>query len=386
MVKQIFLLILIFLSATFVVAQGHTLELELCRVEKHSFDSLIFNGRNIFDAPCVIRGEQTGENKWTFIIPDDVINNVGTLNLMMYEFKDSGKRIIHDFTFHAVNGNDTIRYSGIVPERKLDKITATFFETSIMKNHPVNDGKERYRADLHFHHFYTNPLPADCETMIYAKHPFFAWFRSDTTDYSQVLDEHIDIIKEHPDSKYLIYSLCNRLSYIKTNEDLNRLFEAFSSQNQQSRWGKEIRKYMASSRDDVLLLSCENDKPQTIIQDTSIYTLVVFSATWCGYCHKMIPDLKKIYTDLKDRLEIVYVTIDKPHDIDKWKTLIEKEAIPWRCLYSETPSDIIRHYNSNAIPRSILFYPASVKEEVIDVRNKEDNDKLYFLCNSLGNE
>ena len=44
--------------------------------------------------------------------------------------------------------------------------------------------------------------------------------------------------------------------------------------------------------------------------------LINFWATWCGPCREEFPDLVKIGTDHKDKIDLITVTLDEPSEIN----------------------------------------------------------------------
>lgn len=85
------------------------------------------------------------------------------------------------------------------------------------------------------------------------------------------------------------------------------------------------------------------------------YTIVDFWASWCPYCIKEIPELKKIVSEFGDKgVDIVGVAVrDKTEDTD---AAIEKYGIPWSVMYNaqRIPYDI---YGFTGIPHLMLIGP-----------------------------
>lgn len=83
--------------------------------------------------------------------------------------------------------------------------------------------------------------------------------------------------------------------------------------------------------------------------------LLVFWASWCHPCRQEIPELKKFYSDYKDKVSIVSLSIDE--NFNQWKTAVEKENMPWLNL-SGLPKNKIgikREYSISAVPNLILL-------------------------------
>ncbi len=50
------------------------------------------------------------------------------------------------------------------------------------------------------------------------------------------------------------------------------------------------------------------------IQESEVPVLVDFWAPWCGPCHMIAPELKKVAQQLKDRVKVIKVNVDEqPH-------------------------------------------------------------------------
>ncbi|MBD5222845.1 MAG: TlpA family protein disulfide reductase [Bacteroidales bacterium] len=84
------------------------------------------------------------------------------------------------------------------------------------------------------------------------------------------------------------------------------------------------------------------------------YTIIDFWASWCPYCIKELPDLKKLRAEFGNMVEIVGVAVrDLPEDT---KAMIKKQQIDWPVLYNtqKIPYDI---YGFSGIPHHILVSP-----------------------------
>lgn len=79
-------------------------------------------------------------------------------------------------------------------------------------------------------------------------------------------------------------------------------------------------------------------------------------------------------------MNITYVSEDEPKYVDNWRKLMKKENIPWRSLLAVNDVDAIKKkHNAVSIPYTLLVY-SNKHFEAIDIRKKEDKDKLYSLC------
>ncbi len=84
--------------------------------------------------------------------------------------------------------------------------------------------------------------------------------------------------------------------------------------------------------------------------------IVVFSATWCIPCQEVLPDLKKIYKENKEKgLQVVYFNLDD--DVKKWQKHISKHHLDWINVstYAKFGDDkLTNQFNIKGIPNYIL--------------------------------
>jgi peroxiredoxin len=86
------------------------------------------------------------------------------------------------------------------------------------------------------------------------------------------------------------------------------------------------------------------------------YLLIDFWASWCKPCRQLNPDLKNLYSKLKEKdFEILGVSFDK--DQQRWKGAIVKDGLPWLQLLDEKGfyGVLATHYAIEAIPQNILL-------------------------------
>lgn len=124
------------------------------------------------------------------------------------------------------------------------------------------------------------------------------------------------------------------------------------------------------------------DNPENIepfVKDDGKYKLIIFSSVGCGPCHAAIPIYKEVYNDLSNKLDMLYISIDRSDLIEKWNEILVKYEIPWRSYFSyNIESGILQKYMLYSVPSSFLVYPDFTFEK-IDIRKQEDKDKLYKL-------
>lgn len=60
----------------------------------------------------------------------------------------------------------------------------------------------------------------------------------------------------------------------------------------------------------------------------SQYTLVIFWASWCNHCQKVIPEVKVLYDNTdRNKLEVIAISLDKEEK--PWKDYIEQNKLTW---------------------------------------------------------
>ena len=79
--------------------------------------------------------------------------------------------------------------------------------------------------------------------------------------------------------------------------------------------------------------------------------MIIFTASWCQPCHKLIPVLKELYAELKDKLVFTYISIDDSKTVENWPRVIQENQIAWRCLTaSDKLDEVMKTYTIQGIP------------------------------------
>ena len=116
---------------------------------------------------------------------------------------------------------------------------------------------------------------------------------------------------------------------------------------------------------------------EKIILDSTIYTLLCISASWCAPCIRAIPTLRKVHEATQGRLNLVYISVDDHTTIDNWNALMERENIPWRSLWL-TDRDIRNDWQIRGIPDYILVAPNGNARK-IRLRTERDIQELFSV-------
>ena len=192
----------------------------------------------------------------------------------------------------------------------------------------------------------------------------------------------LSIIPRAENSRMGMLYVCNNRFRFSSSQ-LNTLYNLFSESLQNSYWGQLLKEYIgffSTEFKDTSLQNCQTGAQDSIVTDDHKYTLLVFSASWCTPCHKLIPLLKHFYEKKKEVMDVVYVTLDKPEQLPAWRKLMEEQKIPWRSLAAGSQIEEVRkRYNVLFIPQTYLIYPHKEKVENINIQTPEGKAKIRGL-------
>lgn len=117
-----------------------------------------------------------------------------------------------------------------------------------------------------------------------------------------------------------------------------------------------------------------NGKPLSLESLKGKYLVLDFWGSWCGWCIKGIPDMKKAYAKHKDKLEILGIDC---RDTDaKWKAAVKKHEIPWLHVYNPKDSDLTERYAIQGYPTKVIIDPQG---NVVKTVVGEDPEFYTFL-------
>ncbi|TCI92653.1 TlpA family protein disulfide reductase [Tenacibaculum sp. M341] len=116
------------------------------------------------------------------------------------------------------------------------------------------------------------------------------------------------------------------------------------------------------------------------------YIYIDVWATWCGFCKKEIPLLKRFEQQFHDKnIEFVSLSVDKPVNKEKWKkTIVDREMGGVQLFAGKTEKDFqfTKDYLIKGLPRFILIDPDG---NIVSANapRPSDGDKLVTLLEEL---
>jgi thiol-disulfide isomerase/thioredoxin len=345
------------------------------------YDNLVLNIKLDNNTNEIIRGYSNNGYSWEFSYPDSIYQYIKYGSIYVPEATDTLQQTV---AFCSVIDGDTLRAGSYFFTRPVTHIQADYFKTD---THPnilfmnKKTGEIASKTVIQDKYFVSSCTDKELLSSIY-----FIGRRCSNLFYGDNHDKdmetYIQLTKQFPDSRIFIWGLSQNLFSYWSQEDIESVFHCFSEANQQSYWGRKIQEYLATS--DIFENSClpvwDTGEEEWVIQDSTKYNLVIFSASWCAPCRALVPTLKKAYSDLNGQLAMTYISIDKPETLDGWCKLMQKEEVSWRSLvtvgkYQEMKEKYF--IDQMPIPRLLLIHPLTMKIEIIDHAEEKWEKKLY---------
>lgn len=345
-------------------------------LENAPFDSLYLQdyteGRNV-----VIAGKKTKDFTWEITIPDSIVWNSENMVLLASPYNPK---------------NDSRKMVRLVSSKDGRKVIVV--NVGVEGHYNYIYGK--YRESIPFVDEKLECLDFDLivedqlsDIAIRSQDPLFSWFQNSgnvTRTYESHLASYIELSKRHPDSRFLMSSLSRMLDRYKSADDVKSIYQNFSDRHKEGYWAKRVDRFLNTKKFINTSLPDESKQYKDVVQDSSKYNLVIFSASWCAPCIEEIPLLKKIHKDLDKELILTFISIDDTRGVESFKKLLQKNNIPWRTLFAyQEIKEIKEKYFIEGIPHNILIHPNQNMEK-IDVRKEEDRLKLYAILDPIGNK
>jgi thiol-disulfide isomerase/thioredoxin len=316
-----------------------------------------------------IQGIKSTNTAWTFTIPDSLYER--HFQLFLSGYVATAKHYL-DFT---ISKKKFLTYFSIAP----NSIMKLHYLSSDTVPIPNYDANGKFFTEKRYYDSYKVINP-DMEM----KAAFVFSFESRSLhdeSHQQVLSSHLSLIHQYADTHYCVSNLYQLLGNTKNKADISTFYQALSPRRKKSYFGSKINKYLTMSIfPKILLPTTIGGQSENVIPDATRYTLVIFSTSWCGPCHKQIPLLLKTYDELKNYpFDMVYISMDDSVTVKNWPSVIEKYKIPWKSFLAVNQTEKIQNFFAGlSYPTSYLVYPGG-KFENIDIRKQEGKERLYKI-------
>ena len=178
-----------------------------------------------------------------------------------------------------------------------------------------------------------------------------------------------NFIKNHPDweaSAAIIPQLqdldkmkaaVELLSKKVRNSHVKVFFEEPIKQMEESKKREEesAKKQAAGTVAPDFTLNDINGKPLKLSSLRGKYVILDFWGSWCGWCIKGFPEMKKYYEKYKGKFEIL--GIDCNDTEEKWKAAVEENKLPWLHVYCPKDAKVTDDYGITGFPTKIVIAP-----------------------------
>lgn len=209
----------------------------------------------------------------------------------------------------------------------------------------------------------------NAQTLALEFHSLIAEYKAMIPEWSAMA---VKFINSHPDYA-IIPNIIDRLAHSGYNSsEIELLCKKLSDEQRQSTLGElmSIRCEIAKSNYGIVgskaldfTLPCVDNKSITLSECYAKgFVLLDFWASWCGPCIKEIPELQKLHSQHKDRLQIISISVDESkaqwqdaiakYDLSQWHQLIANNKEEY---YFAEQANTALAYGVEQIPCFILI-------------------------------
>ena len=223
-------------------------------------------------------------------------------------------------------------------------------------------------------------IPGDSIRKVYA--PAKEW-------YGNILKIKSDYVRQNPDKDVSVYVM-SQLSRDQLGDAFNVLTDRVKEgmmaplyQRMREGYEKELARDKAKEA-----MKPGNLAPEFTLKDldgknfdlSSLrgkYVVLDFWGSWCGWCIKGIPEMKKAYEKYKGKIE--FVGIDCNDTEDKWKKAVAEHQLPWINVRNIGEPDVAVMYGVSGYPTKYVIDP----EGKIAKRVVGEDPEFYMYLEAL---
>ena len=261
---------------------------------------------------------------------------------------------IYDYSISGLKIDDEIK--------EYNKLFADLNKKIYEKQHLIQRKSEEYAAA------YTNNAD-NTQTLALEFYNLIEEYKAMTSEWSVMA---VKFINSHPDYA-IIPNIIDKLAHSGYDATaIELLCKNLSDEQRQSALGElmSIRCEIAKSNCGIVgskaldfTLPSVDDKAITLSECyAKSFVLLDFWASWCGPCIREIPELQKLHSQHKDRLQIISISVDESkaqwqdaiakHDLSQWSQLIANNNE--ECYFAEQANTALA-YGVEQIPCFILI-------------------------------
>lgn len=122
-----------------------------------------------------------------------------------------------------------------------------------------------------------------------------------------------------------------------------------------------------------------NGKPLSLSSLRGKYVVLDFWGSWCIWCIKGMPEMKKYYAKYQGKFEILGIDCNDPEA--KWKEAVKKHELPWLHVYNPKNSKVLADYGIQGFPTKIIVGPDG---KIVKTIVGEDPTFYTFLDETFG--
>ncbi|MCL2416408.1 MAG: thioredoxin domain-containing protein [Bacteroidales bacterium] len=337
----------------------------------------------------LIAGYSDDGYNWEFSYPDSLYDYIGNFAIIVLGTPDN---VGQSLGFSLVFYGDTMESVNLRFGRPLSLVRANYIRTTGPYEGWIRKPgtEDEFIMGSFFNDFFeilTNDkeVVSSIKSMHYG-HGFFAYRHPRTVGltYEEIIQRDMEFIKQNPNFRGMLISVFYNIALFNSNDDIAKLFNLFTPELQQSFYGQKIYRHITRCMTFVnqKLPTWDTGVLELIVQDSSKFNLILFSASWCAPCIRQIPILKEIYRDLGHKLIMTYVSIDHEQTAESWREKMREYQIPWRSLMvltREKGRTIQADYAVQGVPDAFLVHPHSMEKERLVLWEETHRQRLYEL-------